>query len=193
MEDQKHAENAVPPSPLAPENRLRYEERRGELWSVFEADLQTPAAGTRAVMARSAAVDELVQSSWEEILSDFPKLSKGIALVAVGGYGRRELFPFSDVDLLFLLGPETAQKVMQEPLQRLNQQLWDAGLHVSAMTRTVSECERFDANNVEFTLSLLDARGVAGDCDLTDPLDRTRSAEADRPRRSSHYLSAYWT
>jgi [protein-PII] uridylyltransferase len=55
-------------------------------------------------------------------------------------------------------------------MRREHQLLWDTGLRVSAMTRTLPECERFDPENVEFTLSLLDARGVAGDGSLSERL-----------------------
>ena len=58
------------------------------------------------------------------------------------------------------------ERSVQEPVRLLHQRLWDLGLRVSAMTRKLGECERFDPDNVEFTLSLLDARRVAGNEEL---------------------------
>ena len=122
------------------------------------------------VAARAAAVDELLASLWAEMggTGAFPEA--GVALVAVGGYGRRELFPYSDVDLMFLIEAGTAEKSLLESIRRLNQALWDSGLRVSTMTRTLAECGRFDAENVEFTLALLDARYVAGHGELVAQL-----------------------
>jgi len=118
-------------------------------------------AGAEAVAARTVAVDALVRTLWTQASVAIPP--GGVALVAVGGYGRRELFPYSDVDLMFLLDGQWAEKKLKEPIPRLSQALWDAGLRVSPMTRTLAECAQFDPENVEFTLALLDARHVAGD------------------------------
>ncbi len=141
----------------------RYERDMETIRAVFQKNVRRPAAGTVAVAVRADAVDRLIQATWDEA----PVVEAGVALVAVGGYGRNELFPFSDVDLMFLLDARVAEKALKEPIRRLNQTLWDSGLRVSAMTRTLAECGRFDAENVEFTLSLLDARHVAGDESVT--------------------------
>ncbi len=115
-------------------------------------------------------MDALVESLWKQVTGSDRKLAVGVALVAVGGYGRRELFPFSDVDLMFLLSGRVALRDVKEPVRRLNQRLWDCGLRASPLTRTLAECGRFEAENVEFTLSLLDARHVAGDDAVTRQL-----------------------
>ena len=137
--------------------RRLYDEGMANLRSTFNATPQAPEAGTLVVHARAALIDSLVQSIWAQ--SPAP----GIAILAVGGYGRAELFPYSDVDLMFLLDAKVSEKFAKEPIRRINQALWDAGLRVSAMTRTLAECEKFDPENVEFTLSLFDARPLAGD------------------------------
>lgn len=151
------------PSPWLAGHRLRYEEEMQGIRATFEGHAQHLHAGGVAVEARSGAVDALIQAAWDEVQAGEAALAAGVSLVAVGGYGRRELFPYSDVDLMFLLDARVSEKAVKEPIRRLNQLLWDAGLRISAMTRTLPECERFDADNVEFTLSLLDARAVAGD------------------------------
>jgi [protein-PII] uridylyltransferase len=170
MEESEHIESGNLPSPWVSVNRLRYEARVAEIRATFEHHAHSLHAGGAAVEARSAVVDSLVCGAWDQIAGGDQRLARGLAVVAVGGYGRRELFPYSDVDLMFLLDARVSEKVVNEPIRRLNQLLWDAGIKVSAMTRTLAECERFDPENVEFTLSLLDARGVAGDATVTSRL-----------------------
>ena len=62
----------------------------------------------------------------------------------MGGYGRQELFPYSDVDLLFLLDGKLAEKDVKDAIRRVNQELWDCGIRVSPATRKLAECEQFD-------------------------------------------------
>ncbi len=174
MQQQPQSQAATPApaqaSPWLAPHKLAYEQQSAHLAAAFDADASDHEAGARILAGRAEAVDALVHTAWHEILSGHAALAKGIALVAVGGYGRRELFPYSDVDLMFLLDASVPEKSVKEPIRRLNQLLWDAGLRVSAMTRTLAECEKFDPENVEFTLSLLDARPVTGDPALSAKL-----------------------
>jgi [protein-PII] uridylyltransferase len=107
---------------------------------------------------RRAAVDSLVASLW-------PALD-GVALTAVGGYGRGELFPFSDVDLLIV----TSRTDLREPLAPFIRDLWDAGLRISQSIHTVEECLAVDDTNIELSVSLLDRRFLLGDRALFDRL-----------------------
>ena len=150
--------------------RAEYERAMAAIRLAFERDWQQPAAGARAVEARADAADALVRSLWVEVVRDEPAAGAGLALVALGGYGRRELFFSSDVDLMFLHDGKAPERNTKEAVRRLNQGLWDAGLRLSPVTRTLAECERFDAENVEFTLALLDARALAGDGELSAKL-----------------------
>ena len=93
-----------------------------------------------------------------------------ISLLAVGGYGRAQLFPYSDLDLLFVLRDASLERAAKTSIWRLSQHLWDAGTRVAATTRTSAECLAFNPDNVEFTLSLLDSRFVAGDALLAEEL-----------------------
>ncbi len=122
-------------------------------------------SGADFVHARTSAVDDLLLDLWRQTSIAFPNLNHA-ALVATGGYGRRQLCPYSDIDLLFLLGPRTAEKDLKDPIRSLTQTLWDTGLRVSPITRRISECDRFQPENTEFTLSLLDQRYLAGNADL---------------------------
>ena len=115
-------------------------------------------------------VDELVRGLWRRRWSRIRGWRSGVALVAVGGYGRRELFPYSDVDLLFLLDGKLAEKDVKDAIRRVNQEMWDCGIRVSPVTRRLAECERFDPENAEFALSLMDHRLLTGDAALYEKL-----------------------
>jgi [protein-PII] uridylyltransferase len=107
--------------------------------------LDTGDAGT-ALAERSACVDRVVSAAAAQIL--FPAFpTGGPALVAVGGYGRRQMFPYSDVDLL-LLFRTTAQAVeRKDAISAFLQQIWDSGLRMSHSVRTPEECaEVYDQN-----------------------------------------------
>ena len=104
---------------------------------------------------RSSSVDQLVTAAFERTQPD-------ITVVAVGGYGRSELFPYSDVDLLLLTGalPTPAQR---EPISEMLRQLWDAKLRISQSVHTPQECCEIQEGNLELTISLLDRRLLCGD------------------------------
>ncbi len=87
----------------------------------------------------------------------------GVALVALGGFGRKWLFPHSDIDLLFLHENERTEKEFSARIRQFSQEIWDLRMKLSPATRKISECDRFDPENLEFTVSLLDARYLAGD------------------------------
>jgi [protein-PII] uridylyltransferase len=121
------------------------------------------ATGAATIAERARAMDELIAGLWAKAVEKTPVLGSGIALVALGGYGRSELFPYSDVDLLYLLDGKISETDVKQPIRRISQELWDCGIRLSPQTRKRSEAERFDADNVEFALSLLDHRLLAGD------------------------------
>lgn len=106
--------------------------------------------------ARTALVDQVVRERWAW-------MPAGIALAAVGGYGRAELFPFSDIDLLVLTADDKAQQAIKEPLSMLLRDLWDKGLRISQSVHTPKDCNQIDIANAELAVSLLDRRFLAGD------------------------------
>ena len=126
----------------------------------------TGTSGAVTVAARAAAVDELILGLWTLAVAETPLLGHGIALLAVGGYGRRELFPYSDVDLLYLLDGKVSETEIKQPIRRISQQLWDCGIRLSPTSRKRSEAERFDEENAEFTVALLDHRLLGGDASV---------------------------
>lgn len=113
-----------------------------------------------ALAARTAEVERIVLAACERWLG--PAALRGVALVAVGGFGRRELFPHSDVDLV-VLADARLHKTLQEPLAAFLTTLWDAGLRASQTVRTPQECGELHDGNVELSISLLDHRLLAGD------------------------------
>ena len=137
----------------------QYQRRMLEIRGAFA----TGATGAVTVAARSAAVDELIVGLWKQAVAESPVLGRGIAVLAVGGYGRRELFPYSDVDLLYLLDGKVSEAEIKQPIRRISQQLWDCGLRLSPTSRKRSEAERFDTENAEFTIALLDHRLLTGE------------------------------
>ena len=147
--------------------RGAYQRRMLEIRGAFEAG---GASGAATIAARAAAVDELVSGLWKQAVEREPRLDTGVALAAVGGYGRRELFPYSDVDLLFLLDGRLTEKEVKDAIRRVNQEMWDCGIRVSPVTRKLAECERFDPENAEFALSLMDHRMLVGDAGLYEKL-----------------------
>jgi len=143
---------AVQPHALA----IRYAVAQSQLRDDFAANPD----GLRCVRDRAALADTIVQQLWQHF---FPAPAAGVALLAVGGYGRGELFPFSDVDLLVLLEKDSLERTYKDATRKLSQSLWDMSFRLSATTRTVEECERLSPDNSEFTLALMDARPLAGD------------------------------
>jgi [protein-PII] uridylyltransferase len=140
--------------------------------------------GRAAVQARTSLVESIALRLWKEHISPEQDAPQNLALVALGGFGRRWLFPYSDIDILFL-HTGGAERELKNPLRAFSQQIWDLRLKLSPATRTLAECERFDPNNVEFVISLLDSRYLAGDRKLFDRLhDRSIPKLVSRESRS---------
>jgi [protein-PII] uridylyltransferase len=114
--------------------RGKYQRRMLEIRGAFEAG----ASGAVTIAARAAALDELVTGLWQRSVGQDARLGTGVALVAVGGYGRRELFPYSDVDLLFLLDGRLAEKDLKVAIRQVNQEMWDCGIRVAPVTRKLA-------------------------------------------------------
>jgi [protein-PII] uridylyltransferase len=169
---------------------------RNELWDLYvkestaiEQEFSVTGDGRTVLTRRTSLVDSIAQRLWNEIIAgsnfdsssldtsnlDTPNLDstsaapagpKNFALVATGGFGRGWLFPHSDIDLLFLHADGNSETELKDPIRRFSQELWDLRLKLSPVTRDLAECERLDPNNVEFAISLLDCRYLAGDREL---------------------------
>ena len=169
----------------AAELRERYRRQMLALWERFAREETDAGAGVTLVRDRAAAADGLLRGLWAELTAGVSPLREGVALVAVGGYGRGQMFPYSDLDLLFLLDGKAAEREAKDTLRKLNQELWDAGLRVAAATRQVGECGKWDPDNAEGTLALLDRRLVAGSAGLFTRLEEQGIAKLpERDRRA---------
>jgi len=119
-------------------------------------DASTPVL--ELISARADFIDRLLGECWKRFLGAY---DHRLALVATGGYGRRELHPHSDIDLLVLLddaGPEP----YREALERFFTFLWDIGLKPGQNVQTVSECAELARDDQTVTTTLMDSRLVAG-------------------------------
>src|SRR5258708_2961009 len=135
----------------------------------IQQEFATGGNGAAAIAQRTELVEKVLLRCGDEIVS-LGTEAKNFALVALGGFGRRSLFPHSDVDILFLHADRSTEDSLRDPVRTFCQELWDLRLKLGPTTRTLAECDQFDAQNVEFTISLLDCRFVAGDRDLFDRL-----------------------
>jgi [protein-PII] uridylyltransferase len=122
--------------------------------------------GCAAITDRTVLVERIALHLWREIVSPEERGPQGFSLIAFGGFGRRSLFPYSDIDLLFLYTDRQVELACKDPIRKFSQGLWDLRLKVSPASRILQECDRFDPANVEFAISLLDCRYLAGDPDL---------------------------
>jgi [protein-PII] uridylyltransferase len=110
---------------------------------------------------RTSLVDSVVLEAFSQSLGSYA--NEGLALLAVGGYGRRSLFPHSDVDLLMLVRKMDPSRAFRDCLSEFLRTIWDSGLRVSHSIRTVEECSTVHEGNFELTVSLLDQRLLTGD------------------------------
>jgi [protein-PII] uridylyltransferase len=134
-------------------------------------DFAAAGDGRAAVAQRTRLVEDILKRLWQDLVSADLMGPRDFTLVATGGFGRGWLFPFSDIDLLFLYADRRGEEAHKEVIRRFSQELWDLKLKLSPASRTLAECDRFDPNNTEFTISLLDCRYLAGD---REPFARLR-------------------
>lgn len=157
------------------DERLRMAIRRG-------------AAGCWLSEARCFVLDVVVQHVFRDAglpthnVTALEKAKSAFAVVAIGGYGRGELAPFSDLDLLFIhTGIRTAQ--VQEAMESMLRLLWDAGLTVGHSFRTVKECIFASHLDVHLATALTNTRLLAGSSSIYDCL--TAALERDRRKKST--------
>jgi [protein-PII] uridylyltransferase len=141
-----------------------------EEFARIEREFRATSNGRVATQSRSSLLDRVVLDLGREFLAPEPGDLKKLSLVALGGYGRRELFPHSDVDLMFLWADRDAESHYREGTQAVSRALWDLRLRVSPTYRFLNECAKFQRDNAEFNISVLDSRYLAGDRELFDRL-----------------------
>ncbi len=138
------------------------------------------ASGTAVVKAYTAVMDHLVRTLFdaasEEYAQRFSRLDQGCTIVAQGGYGRAELNPHSDIDLLFLYSHKR-EPYIENVAERILYTLWDTRLSVGNAMRNVRECVRLAGQDFKVKTSLLDARYLCGDEALYAEFARRMNSE----------------
>ncbi|HNN16978.1 MAG TPA: [protein-PII] uridylyltransferase [Giesbergeria sp.] len=143
------------------------------------ASLQAQGASTRGihVLLRkfSRLADGLLTTLWQRA-----GLPPGLTLAAVGGFGREQLFPHSDIDVLVLLPTDLpAPDTVREQVEAFIRSCWDAGLEIGSSVRSVEECLSEAANDVTVQTSLLEARRICGDAALFARFEHQFGAQLD--------------
>lgn len=108
------------------------------------------------VMTRSNHIDTLLTTLWRYL-----EINKDYSLIAVGGYGRGELHPFSDIDLL-ILGEDTTEKKQTTKLSDFITVLWDIGLIIGHATRPLKQCIKLAKQDITVVTNLMESRLLCG-------------------------------
>jgi len=150
---------------------------------------------------RTASCEALIRSVYASTLeSRLP-----CAVLAVGGFGRAELFPHSDVDILLLVESAGVAQTAKADISNFLRNLWDSGLRLSHSVHTVEECCQIHDGNTELSISLLDQRWLTGAVNLYEGLQKRlpdflrsksgiltrRLAELTRARHSKYHATIY--
>ncbi len=144
------------------------DDERHRIREQFEAG-----AGARETLrALCELADNNIRQVFGEVLRVHNTPASGLCLLALGGYGRKLLFPYSDLDILFLFGSDKAEEEFRPLISDFARTLWDLGFRVSSAGRTLEECKRIEEDNAEFHLALLDRRFLSGDAELFEKLDK---------------------
>ena len=146
-------------------------------------------AGTQVVESITAMTDALVTRLFTALSDDLQISAKSgeLALVAIGGYGRGELNPYSDLDLMFLYSGKDSKRV-EEVANRLLYFLWDLRLDVGYSVRTLADCVEMANNDVTVKTALLDARLLTGSEQLFKELKKTMVAQV-LAKRSDAFIA----
>jgi [protein-PII] uridylyltransferase len=160
-----------------PELRSKYRHDKQEILR-SAATSGSSSRGVRATLRTlSALTDELLRGLWRYAGFDAP-----FVLVAVGGFGRGELFPYSDVDVLLLLpddqSPDTDERLKGQ-IEAFIGSCWDAGLEIGSSVRTLADCLAEAAKDVSVQTSLLEARLIDGDAALFNAFRKRFDAVMD--------------
>jgi [protein-PII] uridylyltransferase len=118
------------------------------------------------VKARAWVVDQLILHAWNSLIPT----GENIALVAVGGFGRGELHPHSDVDLLILLGQASPGEQLRTAIESFVTLLWDAGFYLGHSVRTVDACVSEARKDVSTATSLMESRLLSGETKMMEEM-----------------------
>ncbi|NKI92640.1 [protein-PII] uridylyltransferase [Rhizobacter sp. SG703] len=168
------------------EQRSRFREGKAALMAHFSESRATAPAATRLVRALARHVDQTLLGLWEHAM-----MPPGAALLAVGGYGRAELYPHSDVDVLVLLPPGDAlhnarigapgsdNDALKSSVEGFITACWDLGLEIGSSVRTVDECVAEAHGDVTVQTALLESRYLCGSKRLFNAFRRANAGAMD--------------
>jgi [protein-PII] uridylyltransferase len=161
----------APPSPCA-----RWKNRLTESRAALEQRYRENHRASELLRRHRQLIDTQLKAVWKHLA-----MPSEVALVAVGGYGRGELFPFSDIDLLVLL-PDVSNEMPKQKLEQFVGILWDIGLEVGHSVRSVKECVVLSTQDITVQTSLLEARLLEGNRKLFNEFSKQfkRSLDAQQ-------------
>ncbi len=139
------------------------------------------------VWARATFVDQLLTASWQRF--DWGDENE-ICLIAVGGYGRGELHPHSDIDLLILLKDEPAIEQRQQNISDFITLLWDINLDIGHSVRTIDECLLEAEKDITVVTNLMESRVLCGAATLHQTM--MAGTSTDKMWTSQHFFRAKW-
>jgi [protein-PII] uridylyltransferase len=157
-------------------------------WREIEAEFFKNGNAAPVESGLSERIDAIAIEAYRASIE--PVLPRGAVMLAAGGYGRRESFPYAAVDILVLLEGESPWISLREPLAECVRLLWDAGLRLNHTVRTLSECLEFREQNLDFAINLLDLRFLTGDAALHARFQSKWPGflEKNGPKLSQHLL-----
>ncbi len=158
------------------ELRSRFRQGKAALLDYFRGSRATSTAASRLLKALTKHVDLTLQDLWTHAM-----MPPGATLVAVGGYGRGELFPHSDVDVLVLLpaGAEHSNDALKSSVEGFITACWDIGLEIGSSVRTVDECIEESHRDVTVQTALLESRYLCGARRVFNDFRRANTAAMD--------------
>jgi [protein-PII] uridylyltransferase len=163
----------------------RYKLQKGVVLDAIAATGASTRSVKRQLLQLSSVTDEVLRRLWAAAglgTANCAAGSAACALLAVGGFGRGELFPYSDVDVLLLLpdgaSPDTDAQ-LKECIETFISNCWDAGLEIGSSVRTVAECVAEACADVTIQTSLLESRLIAGEAKLYKQFSKAYDAAMD--------------
>lgn len=151
--------------------RARLGEEQRRLREAYEQKGSAPAY----LRGRARLVDAVLREIWSRLA-----MPKDVALVAVGGYGRGELYPASDIDILFLV-PDSEEGTERKRLEPLIGLLWDIGLDIGHSVRSVEECLSEAEKDISVQTTLLESRRLCGSRKRVEDLMQRMREQLDPP------------
>jgi [protein-PII] uridylyltransferase len=151
-------------------------------WQEIHRQFSATGDAAPVLAGLSAVIERMTIDAFQSSLAALP--DPNVAMLAVGGFGRRELFPFSDVDVLLLIERESQAAGIKNALSEFVRLLWDAGLRLSHSVRTVAECAEIHEGNTELSISLLDRRLLAGSAEVGTRLENKLPGFFERQGRT---------